>query len=70
MSVKAAQQTESAAMLECLMTAADDAARRELVGQCPSLDWEQIVSTLTDRVRQEIHISTTQAQRRRTLPWW
>ncbi len=63
MSVKAAQQTESAAMLECLMTAADDAARRELVGQCPSLDWEQIVSTLTDRVRQEIHISTTQAQR-------
>ena len=63
MSTKAVQQTESDAMIQRLLAAGDDGARRELVAQHRSLNWDEIVSTLTERVRQEIHVSTTQAQR-------
>lgn len=63
MSVKAALQTESDAMMLRLLAAEDDAARRALVVAHPSLDWEEIVTKLTDRVRQEVHVSTAQAQK-------
>src|SRR5712692_7615019 len=50
-------------MIERLLALADDASRRELIAQHPSLDWNQLVSTLTDRVRQEVHVSAANAQR-------
>ena len=62
MSAKAAPQTESDAMIQRLLAAADDSACRALVGQHPNLNWEEIVTALTDRVRQEVHVSTAQAQ--------
>ncbi len=63
MSAKAAPQTESDAMIQRLLAAGDDSACCNLVQQHPALDWEHVVTTLTDRVRQEVHVSTAQAQR-------
>ena len=63
MSVKAALQTESGAMLERLLVATDDYSRRKLVAQHPLADWEQVVSLLTDRARQEINVNIASAQR-------
>src|ERR1700756_2459915 len=63
MSVKAAPQTEFAAMIERLLAPADDLARHKLIAQHPLIEWEQIISTLTDRVRQEININIAGAQR-------
>src|SRR5258708_21271668 len=53
-------------MIERLLalTPNDDASRRELIAQHRALDWEQLVATLTDRVRQEVHVSAANAQRR------
>jgi CHAT domain-containing protein len=62
MSVKAAPQTESAAMVQRLL-AEDDLARLELVARHPLVDWDQVVSALTDRARQEINVNITGAQR-------
>src|SRR5713226_4760044 len=50
-------------MIGRLLALENDAGRRELVVQHPSLDWDQLVSTLTDRVRQEVHVSAANAQR-------
>src|SRR5258708_33592540 len=52
-------------MIERLLalTANDDASRRELIAQHRALDWETLVSTLTDPVRQEVHVSAANAQR-------
>ena len=63
MSSQQAPQTESNAMTLRLLAAENDAAIRALVAEHRSLDWEQIVTALTDRVRQEVHVSTAQAQR-------
>lgn len=63
MSAQAAPQTECDAMIQRLLASADDSACRALVEQHPALNWEEIVTALTDRVRQEIHVSTTQAHR-------
>jgi CHAT domain-containing protein len=63
MSTKAAPQSQCDAMIQRLLAAADDSARYALVQQHPALDWEHIVAALTDRVRQEVHVSTAQAQR-------
>jgi len=62
-SVKAVQRTECDAMIARLLALDNDASHRELVVQHPSLDWDQLVSTLTDRVRQEVHVSAANAQR-------
>jgi CHAT domain-containing protein/tetratricopeptide (TPR) repeat protein len=62
MSLKAAAQTEFAAMIGRLLAAEDDVSRRTLIAQNPLLDWEAIVSTLTDRVREEVHVNTLRAQ--------
>jgi len=61
--VKAVQRTECDAMIERLLALDDDAGRRELIAQNPSLDWDQLVSTLTDRVRQEVRVSAANAER-------
>jgi CHAT domain-containing protein/tetratricopeptide (TPR) repeat protein len=63
MSAKAAPKTESAAMIERLLAAENDCARRALVAQHSLMDWEQVVSALTDRVRDEININIAVAQR-------
>ena len=63
MSTKAVQQTESDAMIARLLAFEDDSGRRDLIAKNQSLDWGQIVSTLTDRVRQEVHVSAANAQR-------
>ena len=62
MSVKAVQRTECDAMIERLLALDDDAGRKQLIAQHPSLDWDQLVATLTDRVRQEVHVSPANAQ--------
>jgi CHAT domain-containing protein len=63
MSVKAAPQTESAAMVGRMLTAQDDVARRKLIANHPLVEWDHVVSDLTDRVRQEIHVDIASAQR-------
>ena len=50
-------------MIERLLALDGDASRRQLIAQHPSLDWDQLVSTLTDGVRQEVHVSAANAQR-------
>ncbi|HLM82944.1 MAG TPA: CHAT domain-containing tetratricopeptide repeat protein [Terriglobales bacterium] len=62
MSAGPAQQRESDAILERLLAEPDDAARRNLVLRCPTANWEEIVSLLCDRVRQEVQVSTARAQ--------
>jgi CHAT domain-containing protein len=63
MSVKAARQRESEALIEDLLAAHDDATQRDLVERNSSAEWETVISILCDRVRQEVHVSTAQAQR-------
>lgn len=62
MGAKATRQTESEAMIQRLLVAENDDARRSLVQTHPALNWEEIITALTDRVRQEVHVSTTRAQ--------
>ena len=50
-------------MIDRLLALQDDAGRRQLIAQQRSLDWGQLVSTLTERVRQEVRVNTAQAQR-------
>jgi len=50
-------------MIARLLAFEDDSGRRDLIAKNQSLDWGQIVSTLTDRVRQEVHVSAANAQR-------
>jgi CHAT domain-containing protein len=61
MSVRAVQQTEAAAMRDRLLAAESDSARQSLIVQNSSIDWDEVVSALSDQVRQEIHVSTTKA---------
>src|SRR5215471_17925026 len=57
MSVKAAPQTETDAIIARLLTVTDDTSRRALIAQNSSFDWDTIVSTLTDRARQQINVN-------------
>src|SRR5436309_10709696 len=50
-------------MIARLLAFEDDSGRRDLIAKNQSLDWDQLVSTLTDRVRQEVHVSAANAQR-------
>jgi CHAT domain-containing protein len=63
MSTKAVPQTECEAMLERLVVAANDSEWRQLVAQHPLIEWDQIVSSLADRARQEVNVSIPSAQR-------
>ena len=50
-------------MIAHLLALDDVASQRQLIAQQPSLDWDQLVSTLTDRVRQEVRVSAANAER-------
>ena len=63
MGAKAAPQTECDAQIQRLLAAKDEDAQRALISESPSSDWAQIVTALTDRVREEVHVNTAQAQR-------
>ena len=63
MTVKAVQQSESEALIERLLALDDAAQRQRLVRENPSLDWDEIVNTLAERVWHEVRIDTTSAQR-------
>ncbi len=63
MSVKPAQRTEIDAAIERLLTLDNDVQRRELVTQSPSLDWDEIVNALSERVWHEVRVDTAKAQR-------
>jgi len=63
MGTKAVQQTESASLIARLLAAENDIARQELVQRNLARDWNQVVSDLADRVRQEVHVSTAEAHR-------
>src|SRR5713226_6028403 len=49
-------------MIERLLALDDAASRQQLIAQQPSLDWDQLVSTLTERVRQEVRVSAANAR--------
>src|SRR5258708_24651589 len=49
-------------MIERLLALDDAASRQQLIAQNPSLDWDQLVSTLTERVRQQVHVSAAKAR--------
>jgi len=59
---KPALRTEADAMIERLLALESASARRQLVLQDPSLEWDEIISTLADRVWQEVRIDTARAQ--------
>src|SRR5262249_6003960 len=63
MTVKAAPQSESNAMIERLLAQDDDAQRQRMVREDPSFDWDAIVNTLAKRVWQEVRVDTARAQR-------
>ena len=50
-------------MIANLLALNDDASLRRLIAQHQSFDWDELVATLTDRVRQEVRVNTAQAQR-------
>ena len=62
MSVKAVQQTEVDATIERLL-ALEEPARQQYVKENPAADWAGLATTLTERVREEVRISTGRAQR-------
>jgi CHAT domain-containing protein len=62
MSVKAAEGTEAEAILQRLLGLRDDAERRLLVTQYPSIEWSTIVDTLAEQVWQEVRVDPPRAQ--------
>jgi CHAT domain-containing protein len=63
MSVRAAQQTESSAVLEKLLALEDAESRMQFVAQHPEIAWDEIVKTLTERVWQEVRVDAHRADR-------
>src|SRR5205085_746042 len=61
-SVKPALRTEIDATTDKLL-ALDDASRREFVTEHPARDWIEFVTSVADRVRQEVRVDTTRAER-------
>jgi CHAT domain-containing protein len=63
MSVQAVQKAESDAMIERLLALDDASERARLVTQNPGAQWAEIVTTLTDKVWQEVRIDTHHAKK-------
>src|ERR1700691_2581878 len=63
MSVQAVQKTEADAMIERLLALDDSSSRALLVTQYPAVAWDEIVTTLTEKVWQEVRIDTHRAKR-------
>ena len=63
MSVKAARQTESDALIERLLALGDTARRREFFASHPKTDWDAAVKALSERVWQEVRVDPHIADR-------
>jgi len=63
MSVRAKQQTESAALIERLLALETSASRCEFVASHAATDWDDIVQALTERVWQEVRVDAHRADR-------
>jgi tetratricopeptide (TPR) repeat protein len=63
MSVQAARQQDSDALIEQLLALNDVAGRRHLVAQHPHVAWDEVVRVLTERVWQEVRVDTHRANR-------
>jgi CHAT domain-containing protein len=63
MSVQAVPKTEADAIVERLLALDDSPSRTRLVTEHPSVRWDEIVTTLTEKVWQEVRIDTHRAKR-------
>ena len=63
MTVQAARKTEVDSIIERLLALADGPSRAELVTQNPAVAWAEAVTTLTEKVWQEVRIDTHLAKR-------
>jgi len=63
MSVRAVQKTTVDAMVERLLALDDVPSRQRLVAEHPGIEWKEVVTTLTDRVREKVHVDTHLAGR-------
>lgn len=61
MGTKAGLQTEADATIERLLALRDEQSRKEIVLQNPFLEWGEIISSLADRVWQDVRIDTARA---------
>jgi CHAT domain-containing protein len=62
MSVRAAQKTESDDTIDRLLALGGAAARADFVAQHPTISWDEIVQTLTEKVWQEVRVDTRRAK--------
>jgi len=63
LSAQPAQKKEVDAIIDRLLAIEDAAHRTEWVAQHPTVDWDEIVKTLTERVWQEVRVDTHRAER-------
>ncbi|MFZ1917127.1 MAG: CHAT domain-containing protein [Terriglobales bacterium] len=63
MSVQPVQRTECDAMVERLLALDAGPGRAQLVAQNPAIEWDEIVTILTDKVWQEVRVDTHRAKR-------
>jgi CHAT domain-containing protein len=61
MSAQPALQTETDAIVEILLAIDDTPARQQLVTRNPQIAWDNVVTTLAERVWQEVRIDTHRA---------
>ena len=62
MGTKTVRQTELDAVIARLMALKSDDERRSFVRQNPSCEWDSIISTVADRVWQELRVDAARAQ--------
>jgi len=63
MSVQPVRQTELDAIVQQLLALKDAPSRRALVAQRPEIAWDEVVTTLTERVWQEVRVDSRSADR-------
>ena len=63
MSVQSVRQTELDAIVQQLLALKDAPSRRALVAQRPEIAWDEVVTTLTERVWQEVRVDSRSADR-------
>jgi CHAT domain-containing protein len=62
MSVQAVRKTEADAIIKRLLALDDASSRAQLVRQHPAITWDEIVSTLSEKVWQEVRVDTQRAK--------
>ena len=63
MSVQPVRQTELEAAVERLIALEDSDSRRQLIAQHSDIEWDEVVTTLTERVWQEVRVDSHRADR-------